>query len=185
MSLSGSGSGSGSVSADDLHGQWEWDSTACDCASQHKEIIHLAWIECDIMNLSIKRLTNCGRILSFGFFEQKAKFMDITHDAIECTVDCSLCNKNNQCLTFDYCVSGKRYRCGQYKKQYEPKKVVYPKDMKSKTQTLEDLERIFVEIKPRSSIYNMYSNNCKHFAVAFWRLFSQRIFGQKKAREPT
>ena len=124
------------------------------------------------MDRNVKKLANVGRAATFGVTEYWAGFNDITHDAIQCNVSCYKCkDKPNQTFTFDYCALGKRYRNGKYTKQYKPKKIIYQRDIKNEKLSLYNLEKIFINLKPRSRTYNIYTNNCKHFATAFWEEF--------------
>lgn len=170
----GSGSSSGSSGINDIEfGEWEYESSACDCDSRFKIINNLQWVECDIMDRNVKRLANLGRVATLGITENWAAWNDITHDAIQCNVTCYKCyNKPSQTYTFDYCAMGKRYRNGKYTKQYNPKQVIYQKDITNDSKlSLFYLEQIFIKYKPRRKKYNIYKNNCKHFATAFWKYY--------------
>ena len=170
----GSGASSGSSGINDIEfGEWEDEYSACDCDSRFKIIDKLEWIECDVMDRSVKQLTNLGRAATFGISEYWAGFNDITHDAIQVEVTCYKCHhKPSQTYTFDYCAMGKRYRNGKYTKQYDPKQTIHQKDIKNNSKlSLYYLERIYLKYRPRSRHYHILKNNCKHFATAFWKYY--------------
>jgi hypothetical protein len=172
------------------NGKWRSQKT-CGCPPEMQLVTKMNWVECDLMNRNLKNAVNLSRLGVFGLAEYWHQFRDITHDSIECHTECTQCqshsshnhnhshnstNTEDAVYTLDYSWFGKRFRTGQYTKQYAPKSTLSTQDISdmntkfARKLNLLDVQNLYQHVWDdyTGKEYSIVNHNCKDFAEIYW-----------------
>lgn len=128
------------------------NGSECGHARSSFKVVKICWLEVQMVNDLVSVVAG-----PVGF----------THECIEVKYECTECGATGYFTAELLGISegkGKRFSCGRYEANTQ---VVDGREVEPESMTVEDVETKFNKM---GEDYNLFTNNCKHWAKSFWSM---------------